>query len=403
MVKSPGRRVALISSTFPFGQGEEFLVAELMGLQSQGIEISVITMWPRGNLNSAHLRLMDKHFALQKNRIDLKIFLQSFIQDLFLSRNLNPFNTRSLLKRLIRNSVATALAPQLVQIVKREQFDHIHAYWASGASTLAMKTSDMSGVEWSFTCHSGDIIEGLNLVSKVKSAKSIRCISLLGKQLLENRTYQNPFTRVIHLGVVVPELSSINQTPKKSNFTIACVASLIPIKDHKTLIRALRIAVSQGAEIFLEIIGEGPLKDTLVTLVIESELSDYVSFLGYIPNEELREMYKSGRFDLIVLPSSTAKTGQQEGIPVSLMEAMSFGLPILSTSTGAVTELIPDSIGLLVNPSDPVQFAEKLIEFYSMSNNERRNLGLKCHKIILENFDIQKTSKEFFQFLSSSL
>ncbi len=86
---------------------------------------------------------------------------------------------------------------------------------------------------------------------------------------------------------------------------------------------------------------------------------------GQIKNEKLIELYKNKTVDVVVLPSINTSDGEYEGVPVSLMEAMSYGVPVISTETGGIPELLENGGGIMVKEKDPKGLAdavEKLIE-----------------------------------------
>ena len=391
--------VLIITSTYPFGAGEEFFEAEVRGLIRSGVDVIILPVWPRGPLrqNSSDLNCL----TLNRYRISPYVFLKTLLNLICRDISSNKRIKLNLFERCLRESISAAYGPQLSKIIFDLKVAHMHAYWASGPATLALTTSRLSGVSWSFTGHSGDLIDGVNLKQKIRSSKGIRLISERGACVLKRVTNLPPELQIIHLGVNMPSSTSNKEDAKI--FRIACVANLIPIKNHLVLIEAMHLIASQEITIELEIIGTGPLEQKIKKLVQEFNLTDSIIFRGQVEHAKLMEEYQQNRFQLIVLASGTSKSGQEEGIPISLMEAMSYGIPVVSTKTGGIPELIPESLGLLIKPSDPVQLAKKIIELHSMSNDERRNLGLKCQKMIYEKFDIQKTSKRFSRFLTSSM
>jgi glycosyltransferase involved in cell wall biosynthesis len=82
--------------------------------------------------------------------------------------------------------------------------------------------------------------------------------------------------------------------------------------------------------------------------------------LGFVPYQQLLAMYAQGEIDVVVLPSVDLGGGLHEGIPASLMEAMSHGIPVVSTRTGGIPELLSDDAGVMVPPADHVALADAL-------------------------------------------
>jgi glycosyltransferase involved in cell wall biosynthesis len=107
-------------------------------------------------------------------------------------------------------------------------------------------------------------------------------------------------------------------------------------------------------------------------------------------------MYKERIVDILILPSINTGNGEFEGIPVSLMEAMAFGIPVISTDTGGIPELIGDGSGIMVKEKDPEAIAvsiEKLMNdkpYYDFISERGR-------KKIERDFNVSIISKELLK------
>lgn len=109
-----------------------------------------------------------------------------------------------------------------------------------------------------------------------------------------------------------------------------------------------------------DIIGEGPLFEEIECLVSSLEISDCVKLHGALPHGDVQKLIADA--DVFILPSIKASNGDQEGIPVSLMEAMASGMPVLSTLHSGIPELVDDSVsGYLVPERDVNALAEKIV------------------------------------------
>ena len=106
-------------------------------------------------------------------------------------------------------------------------------------------------------------------------------------------------------------------------------------------------------------IGDGPLKQSISALINKYDLSNNVTMLGPLSQEDvIREMHEA---DIFFLPSTTAKNGDREGIPVSIIEACSTGLPVVSTNHSGIPEIIIDGeTGFLVEEQRTEKMAEEL-------------------------------------------
>jgi glycosyltransferase involved in cell wall biosynthesis len=165
------------------------------------------------------------------------------------------------------------------------------------------------------------------------------------------------------------------------------------VKGHKYLIEAVAILKKQGLEVRLLIAGQGELCSRLQKQVQESRLCDQVRFLGQISHSELLGLYRDGNIGMVVLPSIDLGNGEHEGIPVSLIEAMSYGVPVVSTLTGGIPELLKDGAGLLVPPGDPLALAAA-IELLIKDSRLRDQLAEAGRKRVMDEYSVEKIIDE---------
>src|SRR5579863_912095 len=124
-------------------------------------------------------------------------------------------------------------------------------------------------------------------------------------------------------------------------------------KDQRTLLRAVRLVVDQRPEFKLDIVGDGPDRSALEALCDELKLRSHVAFLGF--RGDVHELLLQA--DMFVLSSVT------EGLPITLLEAMAAGLPVVSTDVGGISELVVrNETGLLVPPQSPEPLAGAILE-----------------------------------------
>lgn len=168
-------------------------------------------------------------------------------------------------------------------------------------------------------------------------------------------------TQVVHTGVLTQQMRyrDPSAAPRNGPVIVACVGRLIEKKGHRFLLEAVARLRSEGRDLRLRVIGDGPLLDSLRRLASDLGICEAVAFEGaqshsYV-NEALRQAH------VFALASVTAADGDEEGIPVVLMEAMAAGVPVVSTWHAGIPELVEDGIsGLLAQPGDAEGFADRL-------------------------------------------
>ena len=138
-----------------------------------------------------------------------------------------------------------------------------------------------------------------------------------------------------------------------------------------------------GWKIQYEIVGTGPLEERLNTLIDELDLRGYAHLLGPLTRSEIQHKMRTAH--LCLLPSVTAEDGDQEGIPVSLMEAMATGLPVLSTCHTGIPELVEDGVtGVLSEERDVEGLADRL-EYLIQHPELWSEMGRKGRAFVEEN------------------
>lgn len=138
------------------------------------------------------------------------------------------------------------------------------------------------------------------------------------------------------------------------HYTVLSVGNLVPLKGHDLVIRAL----AEVPDIDLAIIGEGPIKQELQQLAQQLQVSDRVSFIGTLPQEQLVEYYTAG--DCLVLASS------REGWANVLLEAMACGTPAIATDVGGNAEVLSDcAAGTIIENRSSEAIASAIKKFRS--------------------------------------
>jgi glycosyltransferase involved in cell wall biosynthesis len=140
------------------------------------------------------------------------------------------------------------------------------------------------------------------------------------------------------------------------------VATLERHKDHCTLLAAVRLVLKTEPNFKLHLVGDGSLRNTLVTLSAELGVAEIVEFMG--TRQDVPELL--GQADLFVL-----STTQQEGLGSVLIEALAAGLPVVASDVSACRELLADGrYGLLVPPANPAALAEAILVTLSLKSTD---------------------------------
>jgi colanic acid/amylovoran biosynthesis glycosyltransferase len=238
--------------------------------------------------------------------------------------------------------------------VKDQGIRHFHAHFGQTPATLAWFTArvgSFSGPEpctWSFTIHgfqdfADERVTRLDL--KVREASFVVCISDFTRAQLFRSTDPSTWDRfhVVRCGIDLDAFALRPERAPSRRPRILTVARLSTEKGHVVLLEALSQLRSGGIEVELRIIGDGPMAPTIRETVERLDLGASVELLGELQPDEVSAELRDA--DIFCLPSFS------EGIPVSIMEAMAVGVPVVATYVGGVPELAVDDETALVVPA----------------------------------------------------
>lgn len=399
-------KLAYITAHAPFGRGETFVVEEMLAMAEMDVDLVVLPRNPpREVFHDFGSQLMDRTIWLPL--IDLQILL-NFLKIaatkprvwIAIGKILRQSRTLGI---LVKNLAVFPKAIFAASILRQAGVEHIHVHWGSTTATMAWVISELTGIPWSMTLHRWDIAENNMLELKVKSAAFVRCISEDGRHEvldLVGQKYSEKI-KVVHMGVRLPEAQPSQLSRSMSDFVILCPANFVPKKGHRFLVEACALLIDRGIRnIRCLLTADGPTQDEIKTLVNQLGLTHMICFVGRIPREKLLQIYEKGEVNLVVLPSIVTPNGEKEGIPVALMEAMAYGIPVISTNTGGIPELLKDGAGVMVQPASPEALAEAISQ---LINNEdlRADLAQRGRERVAADFDLYKNAKTLLKLMAN--
>jgi glycosyltransferase involved in cell wall biosynthesis len=258
-----------------------------------------------------------------------------------------------------KGAVVFAEAVALARIVVRDGVAHVHAHFSNQPATAAWIVHRLTGIPFSFTAHANDLFLGPALLErKVADARFVIAISEYNRRLLLDHC-PSARVEVVHCGVDLERYAPGPPLETRDRDRVACVASLSPKKGHAHLIDALALLAEGHPSLALDLVGDGPERDTIVGRARDRGVADRVRLHGARSAEDVRAALAKAR--LFALPSVRLRSGRMEGIPVSLMEAMASGVPVVASRLSGIPELVEDGVtGLLVAPGDPLALAEAM-------------------------------------------
>ena len=171
--------------------------------------------------------------------------------------------------------------------------------------------------------------------------------------------------------------------PKKKIIRIISICRFVEKKGLEYGIKAVAALLEKHKNIEYRIVGAGPLKNKLLNLVQELGVRDKIKIMGQVSQKRVANLLDASH--IFLLPCTTAKNGDKEGIPNSVKEAMAMGLIPISTYHAGIPELVKNEAGFLVSPKSVSALVEK-INYLIKHQKVWLKMSLAGRKIIEEEY-----------------
>jgi glycosyltransferase involved in cell wall biosynthesis len=398
------KRIGYLLHHFP-RVTDTFIKREIRSLQKSGTDIQVISVWKPPKFDTTPHILAewanDTHFILPSSPISIawavlasatrspKCFVAAFVLAMSTARP----GVAGFIYQLIYFVEAVLVADRL----RRSEIRHVHNHIGDHSGIVTMVAARLAGIGYSITFHGWPVFfdaKYSRIKEKVRGARFTRSISYFCRsQLMMFSESDNPVSfKIVHCGLNLERYHY--RPPKNEVHTLFCAARLSPEKGHSVTLNALKLLLDRGHGLNLRLAGDGPSKGYLQKLAQELKISHRVHFLGYLTEEDvIRELEAC---DLFVLSSFV------EGVPVSAMEAMAIGVPVIATNVAGTSELIEDGLtGLLVRPSDSGALADAIARMIG-DHSFRILTAENGRKKVSEEFDIEQEAVKLREYLLQS-
>lgn len=254
----------------------------------------------------------------------------------------------------------------------------IHAHFGRGGA-LALPIARALGIPLVVTFHGGDAtkekhyrrrlvptIYQRRLEALQREASAFICVSDYIRDRLIARGFPPKKLRVIRYGVESSDARA--SAPMSEEPYVLFVGRFVDKKGINFLIEAMQILKGRGAGVRLVLIGDGPLASELKE---QAQAVGNVTFLGWLPNNEVRQWMRNAI--AVCVPSVTAQSGDAEGLPNVILEAMAEGAPVIGSQHSGIGEAVePGRTGLLIPPGDSMAIADAILTL--ASNPEMRRM-----------------------------
>jgi glycosyltransferase involved in cell wall biosynthesis len=385
-------RLAYILLWFP-KPSETFIFKEVATLWEMGLDLKVYTLYGRltGNL-SAEMRAASGRAA----RLGLP-YLKRFPADLAYWLRRRPMRTGRLIRAVLlrrprgwektgENFWALVCAFGLARRFERDGIEHLHAPWANGPATAAWLASRLTGRPFSFTARAWDIYPPDNLLAhKLAAATFVR--SETGHNIPYLQSLSGAAAGKFNLtynGVTLP-VSAPAPVRLKPPYRLFALGRFVGKKGFRYLLEACGRLRDQGVDFRLTLAGGGPEMGRLKRLARRLGLEGRVLFPGFVSHDRVPGLFQAA--DLFIMPSIVDASGDRDGIPLVMMEALAHRVPVVATAVSGIPELIRDrETGRLVPEKNPAALAAAIRDLLT-DRPEALRLAEAGRRLILERFD----------------
>jgi len=394
------RPVLYVLKRFP-RLSETFVLRELLGLETAGVRVLVDSlMAPEQGIRHAELddlraevRYVPAHPKPTQRQVrgaHLRVGVRHPVRWLGMAIAARRGHTW---RRFLQ-------AGMVADRIRRENVRHVHAHFATAAAEVATMAAELAGVTCSVTAHAKDIHHQDNaphVASRLATADCVVTVSEANVEHLQTVLTgpRRPRVRLIHNGVpLAPPVDPGAST------TLLCVARLVPKKGVDVLLRASARVVRDYPDLRLRVIGTGPLLAELLELRRELGLDDTVEFTGAATSSEVKRAMNAAR--AVVLACRVDETGDRDGMPTVLVEALARAVPVISTDVPGVPELVREHrTGLLVPADDDAALADAMSELLASPELARR-LGRAGRDLVGSDFSPADATDRLLQVFAGS-
>ncbi len=378
---------------------ETFISNEILLLEQLGIPIRIFSMrLPRESF--CHDSVKQIKARVDYLPTDLFLDFQRLLLQTTLYAVNNPVRFLEVLKKAgqrFHRTRSLGTLKHLMQgcylthhlLAKSPEVVHLHAHFAHSPSSVALFSSMLSGLPFSFTAHAKDIYtsnpdqlrEKIDLASMVMTCTrhNVDYLRSLGKDTA------TPIHCVYH-GIDLDLFTAAAKTEEtKPPYKILTIARLTEKKGIPHILEALQLLKKKGISFTFTLIGDGDDKEQVINQIFASGLHKQTRWLGTMPHAKIIQELKAA--DAFVLGCKIAANGDRDGIPNVLVESLAMGVPAVGTDISALPELlITEKTGLAVASKNSTALADALLRIL-LDTQLRSHVTIEGKKHVQAHFD----------------
>src|SRR5215211_1813114 len=362
-------RLGYLYSRYPV-ISQTFCDAEMLALEQRGIELVIGSVYPPlTSLRHEYIARLAApiHYAppqkilriLERNAKTTRKWPRDLV-----AQHEGRYGPLAKAEQRARNALYFA------DFFARSGVDHVHVHFANRAAHTAIFLKEISGIPFSVTAHGQDFMKDLgsdDLLREIcAAAEFVAAETDYSRDLLRQRC-PNSAAKIhrVYNGIDIerfPGGASTERGDYSSPNTVSRIVSvgrLVAFKGFEHLIDACAELGRRRIDFVCDIIGDGPLRETLEAKIEQLDLSSRVNLLGSLSQGAVLEKLQAA--DIFALASTTDPQAATDVFPTVILEAMASARPVVSTRLAGIPELVMDGqTGILAPPSDSTALAQTL-------------------------------------------
>ena len=347
----PGCVVYLFTT---YGQpSETFLRRELAAMLALGVDARVVSLW--GGLDAQEVRslpLSEMLTLLWKAPIALferpEVFRELF--EHMLDRDIPSWQDFGENWRGV--GCAVLLGPEL----RRMNVRRTHAVWATMPAAAAWVLWKTEGIPYSMGAHAYDVFENGGdwlLPLKLRDAVLVHCSTQAAKErVVENGCPPSKVT-VVRRGLENMPFAMKSLRPARERLRLVSVGRFVEKKGFRAQVRLYGELARRGLDFEARLVGSGPLESEIRELIDSLGLGNRVQLTGWLDEDGVTRQLEWA--DAFLFTGRTAKSGDRDGLPNALAEAMAHGVPVVTTPAGAIPEVVVNGINGIMLPVEDIE------------------------------------------------
>lgn len=277
------------------------------------------------------------------------------------------------LKRRFKMLYHYFVAAKFAKIMQVEGITHIHAHFMNVSASIAMYASYHSQLPFSITVHSAGTFKTphiLGMHQKLHAAQFLMMISQYNLEYFDQIEPCRQKSSVIRCGMNLDEFVFHSRQDFHKPLKLLAVGRFVQKKGFVYLINAAKQLFDEGFDFELSMVGDGPLLEELRDISSQLGLDKQVRFMGNQSTNSVKKLMQAS--DVVIVPSVTSDSGEKEGLPVVIMEAMASGIAVIASDHSGIHEIVKNGVtGILTQELQLIYPNYKASKSYLLNNSIR--------------------------------